>query len=94
MDLQVEAFRGELAGLWGMGLACLKGMGQQSGDPACLWIASLAGFRGMVPEIMQPCAGLGGASQWNGDCVCVDCWDGKPWWCGPVQKGSCRPVQA
>jgi hypothetical protein len=31
--LGVEAF----AGLWSMGLACLKGAGQQSGDPVCLW---------------------------------------------------------
>jgi hypothetical protein len=65
MGLQVEAFyRGGLAGLWSMGLVCLKGMGQQSGDLACLWIASLAGFRDMVPvEITQACAGMKVAAQ-------------------------------
>jgi hypothetical protein len=47
-----------------MGLVCLKGMGQQSGDLACLWIASLAGFRDMVPvEITQACAGMKVAAQ-------------------------------
>jgi hypothetical protein len=63
-DLHVEAFQGELVGLWSMGLACLKGMGWQSGDPAFLWIAGLAGFRDMVPvEILQACAGVRGAAQ-------------------------------
>jgi hypothetical protein len=63
-DLQVEAFPGELVGLWSMGLACLEVAGWQSGDPACLWIASLAGFRDMVPaEILQACAGVRGTAQ-------------------------------
>jgi hypothetical protein len=47
-----------------MSLACLKSAGSRSGEPACLWIASLAGFRGMVPEeIVQACAGVRGAAQ-------------------------------
>jgi hypothetical protein len=42
-----------------VGLACLKGMGQQIGYHPCMWIASLAGFRGTVlAEIGQACAGL------------------------------------
>jgi hypothetical protein len=37
MGLWVEAFSlGEVAGLWSMGLACLKGTGQRSGAPVCL----------------------------------------------------------
>jgi hypothetical protein len=45
---------------------CLMGMGQQSGDPACLWIASFAGFRGTFPvEIVQACEGVRGAAQWR-----------------------------
>jgi hypothetical protein len=49
-----------------MGLVCLKGMSWQSGDPACLWIAGLAGFRGTFPvEIVQDCAGVRGAAQWR-----------------------------
>jgi hypothetical protein len=44
-----------------MGLVCLKCTGWQSGDYACLWIAGLAGFRGMVPaEIVQAYAGVRG----------------------------------
>jgi hypothetical protein len=39
-----------------MGLACLKGAGQWSGDPVCLWIPSLTG--------------LGGVAQQNRDHVC------------------------
>jgi hypothetical protein len=50
--------------LWSIGLACLKGVGQKSGDPACLWIASLAGFKGTFPvEIVQACAGMRGVAQ-------------------------------
>jgi hypothetical protein len=64
MGLPVDDFQDILAGLWSMGLACLKGAGQKSGDPVCLWIAGLAGFRGTVPvEIVQACAGLRGAAQ-------------------------------
>jgi hypothetical protein len=64
--LQVEAFQGKVVGLWSVGLVCLKSTDQQSGDPACLWIASLAGFGSMVlAEIMQACAGVRGATQWR-----------------------------
>jgi hypothetical protein len=65
-SLKVEAFGSKLAGLWSVGLVCLKGTGQQSGDPECLWIACLVGFRGIVPmEIMQACAGVRGTAQWR-----------------------------
>jgi hypothetical protein len=58
MGLQVEAFQ---VGLWSVGLTCLKGVGQWSGDPVCLWIAGLADFRGTIPtEILQACAGMRG----------------------------------
>jgi hypothetical protein len=43
-------------GLWSVGLACLKGTGQLSRDPACLWIPGLTD--------------LGGTIEQNGDCVC------------------------
>jgi hypothetical protein len=77
-----------------VGLACMKGVGQRSGDHSCPWIAGLAGFRGMVPaEIMQACVGVRGVGQQNGNgadlcrpevvalwrsCLCVD-------------RGLCRP---
>jgi hypothetical protein len=49
-----------------VGLACLKGTGQRSGDCWCLWIAGLAGFRRTVPaEIVQACAGVRGAAWWR-----------------------------
>jgi hypothetical protein len=74
---------------------CLKGVGQQSGDSECLWIASLASFRGTVlEEIVQACAGLGGMAQQNGDHLCVDHGLGKPEGCGPAEQRSLRPVQA
>jgi hypothetical protein len=60
----VEAFCGELVGLWSMGLVFLKGARRWSGDPACLWIAGLAGFRGTIlEEIMQTFAGVRGTAQ-------------------------------
>jgi hypothetical protein len=64
MGLQMKkAFPGELVGLWSIGLKCLKGAGQWSGHPVCVWIASLAVFKGMVPEeIMQACAWVRGAA--------------------------------
>jgi hypothetical protein len=37
-------------GLWSMGLACLKGAGQWSGDPECLWIPGLTGLGAMIKE--------------------------------------------
>jgi hypothetical protein len=53
-------------GLWSIGLAFLKGTGWWSGDLVCLWIASLAGFKGTVPaEIMQARAGVNDAVQWR-----------------------------
>jgi hypothetical protein len=52
-------------GLWSMGLRALL-----SGDRACLWIAGLVGFSGMVPaEIMQDCVGMRGAGWLSGDCA-------------------------
>jgi hypothetical protein len=64
MGLQVETFQSEPVGLWSVSLACLMGTGRQSRDPACLWIAGLAGFRDMVPtEILQSCAGMRGAAH-------------------------------
>jgi hypothetical protein len=39
-------------------------------------------------------SGLGGVAQQNGDCVFVDLRPGRPWECGPVEQGLCRPVQA
>jgi hypothetical protein len=52
-----------------MGLACLKGACWWSGDPVCLWIAGLAGFRGKVlAKIMQACADL---SVWPVEIMCV-----------------------
>jgi hypothetical protein len=48
----------------------------QSGDHACLWIAGLVGFKGMLPaEIAQACAGL--RAQPIGDHVCVYCQFGR-----------------
>jgi hypothetical protein len=42
-----------------VGLVCLKDLSQWSGDPACLWMARLAGFRGKVlAEIVQAYAGV------------------------------------
>jgi hypothetical protein len=42
-----------------MGLVFLKGVGQESGDPVCLWIADLVDFRGTDPaEILQACAAM------------------------------------
>jgi hypothetical protein len=53
-----------------VGLACLKGVGQWSGDCACLWIASLASFRDMVlVEILQACEGMWGAVGQSRDCA-------------------------
>jgi hypothetical protein len=49
-----------------MVLACLKCSGRLYGDPACLWIARLAGFKGTVlVQIMQACAGMRDAAQWR-----------------------------
>jgi hypothetical protein len=63
--LRVEAFSGgEVAGLWSVGLACLKGTGQWSGDPACLWIPGLTD--------------LGSTVHQNGDRVCVYPRFGRP----------------
>jgi hypothetical protein len=51
------------------GLMCLKGAGWQSGDPVCLWIAGLAGFRGRFSETVLGCASL---KAWpSGDCECL-----------------------
>jgi hypothetical protein len=81
-------------GLWSVSLVCLKGMGQWSGDPACLWIAGFSGCRGTVPvEIMQACAGMRGMSRWNRDGVHVDRGFGRPWGHGLAEQRSCRPVQ-
>jgi hypothetical protein len=75
-------FQGELAGLWSMHLVCLKGAGQWSGDPACLWIAGLAGFRGTIPaEIVQACAGL--RVWWVEVMNICGSWLGRPWGHGP-----------
>jgi hypothetical protein len=46
----------------------LKGSGQQSGDPECLWIPGLTGLRGMA--------------QQNRDCAYVGPGLGKPWGAG------------
>jgi hypothetical protein len=107
MGLQVEAFWGKLASLWSVVLMCLKGAGQWSGDPACLWIASLAGFRGTVlAEIEWVCAGVRGVVQgrsWRP----VQAWGygpaeimnvcgsrlGRAWGHGLAQRSSSRPVQ-
>jgi hypothetical protein len=79
--LQVEAFSwGEIVGLWCMGLACLKGSGWQSGNPACLWNPGLTG--------------LGGVAQQNGDHVCVGPWFGKLEGHRLVVWILCRAVQA
>jgi hypothetical protein len=49
-------------------MVCLKDVGQRIGDHACLWIAGLTGFRGMVlVEIMQTCAGIRGTGSQSGD---------------------------
>jgi hypothetical protein len=49
-------------GLWSMGLACLKGTGQRSGDPACLWIPGLTGL-GSSPEEQRSC--MCGSLAWQ-----------------------------
>jgi hypothetical protein len=55
-----------------MGLACLKGTGQWSGDPAFLWIPGLTG--------------LGGMAQWKGNLhVCISSAAGLGYVCGRAE---------
>jgi hypothetical protein len=63
-----------------VGLVCLKGTGQWSGDSACLWIPGLTS--------------LGGVVQQNRDCAYVGPWLGRPWGHSPAEQRSCRAVQA
>jgi hypothetical protein len=58
--------------LWSVGLAFLKGAGQQSGNPVCLWIPGLTGLVGV-------------SVQQNGDRVCVG--GGSPVWQGLGAQG-------
>jgi hypothetical protein len=74
-----------------MGLECLKGTGQWSGDPACLWIPGLTGLQGWTSrtEIMHVwvpgLAGLKGAGLQTGYCAGL-C---RPGGHGPVERRSC-----
>jgi hypothetical protein len=50
-------------GLWSVSLACLKDTGQQSGDPACLWIPGLTGLEGHGAAEQRSC--VWGSLAWQ-----------------------------
>jgi hypothetical protein len=96
MGLPVEAFSwGEVAGLWSVGLACLKAADQQSGDPAYLCIPWLTGLRGRSSAEWRSC--ICGSLAWQA-LGTQACGVNIVWGCaglgGVAQQRSCRAVQA
>jgi hypothetical protein len=84
-----------------MGLECLKGTGQWSGDPACLWIPGLNGLGGAVQQNGDPQLGrLRGTGLWSRYCAGL-CRPGghraglcRPWEHGLAEQRLSRAVQA
>jgi hypothetical protein len=77
-------------------LACLKCTGQQSGDPACLWIPSLTGLGMCGPGEQRLCVcwGWGGVPSLaglRGTGLQSEYYAGlcRPWGHGPVEQRSC-----
>jgi hypothetical protein len=70
--------------------ACAGLRAPPGGDRGCLWIAGLAGLRGMARHSREY-EGLcrpEGASQRSGGHACVDCWLGRPWGHGLAQLSA------